>query len=269
MRWSSVVAIVGSHMLLGSFAGAQESELGRIRGTVVDYHRGTPVSRAIVYLDVGPQTRTDGTGVFTFEGVPPGVYGIAAVGPGCATAIGQATVASAGDIEVDFRIDVAVPDVARAGRAKRGTTLPGQNGAWVQNVTTEEIRGSTASNLLDLLRAKVPGLAGGVSVSSEETGPLRVRGNNTATQSTEPILILDGARIQRRVGEVLSELSPDQVMRIEITRGSSGAWIHGAGSANGVIRVFTRSSDPSSGGPLDPEECGSPFGVAEGPDRSP
>ena len=80
----------------------------------------------------------------------------------------------------------------------------------------------------------------------------------------DSILILDGARIQQRPGEVLSNLTPDQVSRIEIMRGSAGAWIYGPGSANGVIRVFTRSSDRPSGPPTDPEECGNPFRAGGG-----
>jgi outer membrane cobalamin receptor len=245
-------------MLGGSLAWAQDLLPGRIQGRVLDHQRGTPVPEAMVYLDVGPLTRTDDTGAFLFEGVPPGVYGIAAVGPGCATAIGQATVEPAGEMQVDFRLDIPESAVSRA-KGEEEEASSGQAGAWVQVVTGEEIRNATASNLLDLLRARVPGLAGGVSSSSEEAGRLRVRGNSTATQSSEPVLILDGARIQQRPGEVLSRITPDQVTRIEIIRGSAGAWVHGPGSANGVIRVFTRSSARSSEPSTDPQECGNPF----------
>lgn len=241
-------------------AWGQESASGRIQGLVLDDERGGPVPFAIVYLDVGPHIRADKTGTFSFEGVPPGQYGIAAVGPGCAVAIGEVAVEAARVVAVDLRVVLGDAEVWQG--SDRGGAIPSpETGAWVQVITAKEIEESPAANLLDLIRSKVPGLVGEVSGSSWEVGRLRVRGNNTATQATEPLVVLDGTRIQRRATEVLSQLSPNQVSRIEVSRGSAGAWIHGTGSANGVIRIFTRSLAPASGTAMDPEECGNPFGV--------
>lgn len=263
MKTSVMIPFLIQHVLMGSFLSAQDPVPGRIQGLVLDDNTGVPVSRAIVYLDGGLQATTDPTGTFSFDGVPPGIYQIAAVGPECTTALGQVTVESDGETRVDFRIEVAVLEADRTGEGGREVS-PGETGGWIKVFTVEEIRSSTASSLLELIKLSVPGMAGEMSGSSGEVGRLRLRGNNTATQSTEPILILDGARIQRRAGELLSQLSPDQVTRIEITRGSAGAWIHGHGSANGVIRVFTRSPDLAPPAPLDPEECGSPFRIRKG-----
>lgn len=249
-------------LLLPCSGGAwgQESAPGRIQGVVLDDGHGEPVPLALVYLDVGPLARTDGNGTFSFEGVPPGRYGIAAVGPGCAAAIGEVTVEPARVVAVDLRIVFSDPETRQV--LSRGGDIPSpEAGAGVRVITAEEIEDSPAANLLDLLRARVPGLVGEVSGSSWEVGHLRIRGNNTATQATEPLVVVDGARIERRAAEVLSQLSPNQVSRIEVSRGSAGAWIHGNGSANGVIRVFTRSLGPVSGAALDPEECGNPFRV--------
>ena len=144
-------------------AWGQESAPGRIQGVVLDDGRGEPVPYAIVYLDVGPQARTDSNGTFSFEGVPPGQYGIAAVGPSCAAAIGEVTVEPARVVAVHLRIVFSNSETRQV--LNRGGDIPSPE-AGVQVITAEEIEDSPATNLLDLLRSRVPGLVGEVSGSS-------------------------------------------------------------------------------------------------------
>lgn len=258
MKPHAWIALCAALLCATGQSRGQESVPGQIQGVVLDHADGQPVAGALVYLDQGSLARADGSGIFSFDGVPPGRYAIAAVGPGCATAVGVVSVEPAGTLVVNLRIvtlDVATTQVPEGG----WDPAPSQTGAWVRVITADEIDRSSATNLLDLLRSRVPGLVGEVSGASVEVGRLRGRGNNTATQSTEPVVVLDGARIERRASEVLSQLTPNEVTRIEIYRGSAGAWIHGSNSANGVIRVFTRSSGMGVDTLLDPARCGNPF----------
>ncbi len=267
MKLQACITLCAALLFLAGDARGQESAPGQIQGVVLDHADGQPVAGALVYLDQGSYVRADGSGIFSFDGVPPGRYAIAAVGPGCATAVGVVSVEPAGTLVVNLRIvtlDVATTQVPEGG----WDPAPSQTGAWVRVITADEIDRSSATNLLDLLRSRVPGLVGEVSGASEG-GRLRGRGNNTATQSTEPVVILDGARIERRASEVLSQLTPNQVTRIEIYRGSAGAWVHGTNSANGVIRVFTRSSGMGVDTLMDPARCGNPFGGVPEEDPGP
>ena len=126
---------------------------------------------------------------------------------------------------------------------------PSQTGAQVQVITAEEIRRHRPADLLALLRSRVYRPGGSRCRSLGCGGSPAGPGQQHVTRSTEPVVILDGARIQRRAAEALSQIGPNQVTRIEIYRGSAGPGSTDSGVQTGslgslrCLRAWVR--DPS------------------------
>ena len=109
------------------------------------------------------------------------------------------------------------------------------------------------SNLSDMLGG---GRVAGVTVLSNDGVPgagsrVRVRGLTSASLSNDPLLYIDGVRVNERgvplsiyVGggspSFLNDLNPEEIESIEIVKGPSAATLYGTQAANGVIRVTTK-----------------------------
>jgi beta-lactamase regulating signal transducer with metallopeptidase domain/biopolymer transport protein ExbD len=61
-------------------------------------------------------------------------------------------------------------------------------------------------------------------------------GDRTAT----PLIVVDGVRVEE--GPDLSEISPADIERVEVVKGSAAREIWGEDGANGVIKIFTRKN---------------------------
>ncbi len=114
----------------------------------------------------------------------------------------------------------------------------------VQVVTREQIRGSGASSLVELL-----GKQAGVYVRDINGDPNRqvdLRGFGiTGDQNT--LVLIDGQRVSENeiVPANLSAVPIESIERIEIMRGS-GAVLYGGGATGGTINVITRGAQPAS-----------------------
>ena len=95
-------------------------------------------------------------------------------------------------------------------------------------VTVE--RGSSYSNIYDYLKGRVAGLeVNGTSI--------RIRGDRSLLGSNEPLILVDGM-----VTDDISNISPEEVDRIDVLKDASSTAIYGSRGANGVILITTRRS---------------------------
>ena len=95
--WAFLTLTILSAVLQSNTALAQTPGTGVISGSVVEASNNDPVRKAIVTLtwQGAPRSwatsRTDSSGQFKFEGLPPGKYDLRAAKPGDGTAIDGAT----------------------------------------------------------------------------------------------------------------------------------------------------------------------------------
>ena len=89
----------------------------------------------------------------------------------------------------------------------------------------------------ELFAGKFPG----VEVLRVPTGgiSIRIRGSNTFLGSSEPLYIIDGARVQSGPGGLLF-LEPSDIRKIEVLKDIGSTSIYGSEGANGVILITTR-----------------------------
>ena len=82
-----------------------------------------------------------------------------------------------------------------------------------------------------------------------EGARIRIRGSASLSQLNEPIVYVDGVRVDRSAVENfngqgnpsrLDDIPPSSIERIEILKGAAAATLYGTEASNGVIQVFTK-----------------------------
>jgi TonB-dependent SusC/RagA subfamily outer membrane receptor len=112
----------------------------------------------------------------------------------------------------------------------------------------------------EALQGREPGVVGLPSGGMTGEGSrIRIRGNASISQSNEPIIFVDGIRINSSGGfgqnisrnggspSRLDDIDPSTIERMEILKGAAAATLYGTEASNGVIQIFTKKG--SSGAP--------------------
>ena len=124
----------------------------------------------------------------------------------------------------------------------------------------ELLRTTPLSNLPEALQGRVTSLDLTPSDGSVgESQRLWIRGGASIAISNEPLVFLDGIRIDTRsqrattnvggqASSRLFDIDPADIERIEVAKGPAAATLYGTDAAGGVIQIFTRRSSHSVGG---------------------
>ena len=114
------------------------------------------------------------------------------------------------------------------GCASTGTPEPGED---------RESISSSGQGMEELFAGRFPGVevlrvpSGGISI--------RIRGASTLMGSSEPLYIIDGAKVQSGPGGLLF-LDPGDISKIEVLKDIGSTAIYGSEGANGVILITTK-----------------------------
>jgi TonB-dependent SusC/RagA subfamily outer membrane receptor len=117
-----------------------------------------------------------------------------------------------------------------------------------------EVDGAVNKSLDRLLQGNVPGLTAYLPSGLPGVGArIQTRGVKSALGSTNPVIYVDGVRVDNsdnfagafgRGGQVSSALADllvgDNIERIEIIKGGAASTLYGSDGANGVIQIFTK-----------------------------
>lgn len=94
-----------------------------------------------------------------------------------------------------------------------------------------------------MLRTSIPGMNTGYSVSAKGNSDMLIRGNNTLTAGTSPLIVVDGVIY---TGDI-SDINPNDIEQLDIMKDASSAAVYGSRATNGVVAITTkngRSSKP-------------------------
>lgn len=106
----------------------------------------------------------------------------------------------------------------------------------VASISADRFENERPQAVQDMLRSNIAGLEVGFSTSAKGGGSLRIRGDNSLTASTTPLIVLDGVIYQGGI----EDINPNDIESIDILKDASSASVYGARSANGVIIVTTK-----------------------------
>ncbi|WP_136466286.1 SusC/RagA family TonB-linked outer membrane protein [Flagellimonas onchidii] len=127
-------------------------------------------------------------------------------------------------------------------------------GSTVSKIKAEDMATSGEVNIINALQAKASGVR--IARSNGDPGAgsnIQIRGANTISGSTQPLIILDGVPISNdnengsndpdagtSQQSRMNDINEDDIESIDILKGASAAAIWGSQAANGVIVITTK-----------------------------
>src|SRR5205809_794075 len=257
-----VVGAAAAVVLLVCTVPVATAQQGAIAGRVTDRVTQQPVIGAeVLVLGTNLGGRVGQDGRYRISNISAGQYTLQVRLIGYATASQQVSVTAGGTATVDFAVSAAaVPLEAVVVTATGAEQLKRELGHTVATIdAAKTVEQATPTNLADLLNARAPGVQ--VLPSGGRTGTgsrLRIRGSSSLSLSNEPIIVVDGIRVENgATGQTatsigvggqtpsrLDDLSPEDVESIEIVKGPSAAALYGTDAANGVIQIRTKRGRP-------------------------
>lgn len=254
VRWSSDLPAATDARVFELQNGRVHLTAGQISGTVTNAASGQPVEGVQVILigtTMGALTRDDGR--YAIIGVPDGTYRLRTQRIGFTSEQKGVTVVG-GNVTVDFTIGtlpVSLDQVVVTGTA--GGAQRRAIGNVVASVSADSVKAlSPILNADQLLGQRTAGVMMLPGTGQVGTGSaVRVRGNSSLSLSNEPIVYIDGVRMdsdprsgpsQRGGANVsrLNDINPADIQSIEIIKGPAAATLYGTEASNGVIQIITK-----------------------------
>lgn len=236
-------------------AADAEAQVGTLTGEVREAGSGRALVNAQVYI-VGTSTGglTNQSGRYLFTHAPGTVtlrvelIGYAAQSREVTVTAGQTTIQNFELRQSTLQLDEVV--VTGAGVATERRKL----GNTIATIDASELVQAPVMNISEILTGREPGViglpSGGVA---GEGARIRIRGSASLSQSNEPVIYVDGIRVDGSGGfgpgvgaggggtpSRLDDINPDAIERIEILKGAAAATLYGTQASNGVIQIFTK-----------------------------
>jgi len=241
-------------VLLGLAPGATAQE-GTIRGVVESERTLRPLSGAFVELvGTGRSMVTDANGRFMFVGVTGTQATLRVSLLGYRTV--EAQTVRVGDMNVVIRLSetaIELDQLVVTGTAG-GTQKRAIGNSVAQVRAAEAVELAHVANVQSLLNARAPGViitpgTGMVGSGSQ----IRIRGSNSFSLSNQPLLYVDGVRVDNAHGvgpavqafgssviSRINDFNPDDIESIEVIKGPAAATLYGTEASNGVIHIITK-----------------------------
>ncbi|HEX5830816.1 MAG TPA: carboxypeptidase-like regulatory domain-containing protein, partial [Gemmatimonadaceae bacterium] len=226
----------------------------QISGLVTNASTAQPVPGVQIVVEgtsLGAMTRDDGR--YVIANVPDGTHRLRTQRIGFSSQTRTVTVAGA-NVTADFALSpvlVSLDEVVVTGTA--GGTQRRAIGNVVATVSADSILArSPVRNVDQLLGQRTAGVMMLPGTGQVGTGSaIRIRGNSSLSLANEPIIYIDGVRMdsdprrgpgQRGGANVsrLNDVNPADIESIEIIKGPAAATLYGTEASNGVIQIITK-----------------------------
>ena len=106
----------------------------------------------------------------------------------------------------------------------------------VAQMKSEVVANESPKSVQDILRANVAGLSIGYSTGAKPGGSFQIRGRNTLTAGSSPLIVLDGVIYHGGI----EDINPADVETVDILKDASSAAVYGAKAASGVVLITTK-----------------------------
>jgi TonB-linked SusC/RagA family outer membrane protein len=252
--------VAGAHFLLAFSGVAAQAGTGSVAGRVTDVRSGLPLGGVAVAIEgtrLGAATASDGS--YRIAGVAAGAHVVVSRRIGYASSRRNLTVTAGQQATADFALEASaysLDEVVVTGTAGGEQRRTLGNAVAVIDAGTALER-SAAPDLTALLSSRSPGAIITPGSGRIGAGPtIQIRGRSTLSLSSEPIVYVDGVRVNNAVNQGpqggflgaqnagvanrLNDINPDDIESIEIIRGPAASTIYGTEAANGVIQVITK-----------------------------
>lgn len=235
MKEHSFIQRVVLSTLLFIFAVCVSAQQLNVNGVVTDTKGEAIIGASILVEGTTNGTITDFDGNFTISNVASNANLVVSY-------IGYQTQKIAVNGKTHFNISLAedtevLEEVVVVGYGvQRKSDL---TGAVASVKTSDALKSTPTGNISDALQGRMAGvsvLSGSGDPSKDNT--IRVRGINSITAETGPLVVIDGF-----IGGSLQSLNPADIASIEVLKDASATAVYGSRGANGVILVSTKNPE--------------------------
>jgi TonB-linked SusC/RagA family outer membrane protein len=230
------------------------AQTGTITGVVTNSTNAQPVASATVNV-MGTALRavTGENGQYRITGVPAGTHSVTASRLGFSTRTVTVTVAAGGSATANIALSGSAIQlggiVATAtGQEQRTREL----GNSISTLRTDSVNMAPVNNISQLIQGRAAGVEVLQSSGTSGTGArIRIRGNNSISLSNDPIVFIDGVRVNSNTQSSqidlagqdfsrLNDINPEEIESIEVLKGPAASALYGTAAANGVIQITTK-----------------------------
>ncbi|HEY9228492.1 MAG TPA: SusC/RagA family TonB-linked outer membrane protein, partial [Gemmatimonadaceae bacterium] len=253
-RWLFLIAVV-----VLAIPPALFGQTGVIAGKVTDRATQQPIADAqVVVTGTALVTQTNKVGEYRIANVPAGRASVGVFRIGYKALGDTARVVPGQTVTINFDMVaslVTLSEVVVTGTA--GNQERRAQSAQVASVNAAQLaKDAPVSSVAELLQSRVPGVA--VSSNSGTAGAaktIRVRGAASINLSNQPLLFVDGIRINEGIissgqsgqsFDRLNDINPDEIESIELVKGPAAATLYGADASAGVIQIITKKGRPGA-----------------------
>ncbi|MBI4539719.1 MAG: TonB-dependent receptor [Gemmatimonadetes bacterium] len=249
---SGLPALVLAASLVLEPAPALAQATGALRGTVVDATTQRPLEGVQVHIPgAGMGALTSAAGRFLLLQVPAGDVEVRVELIGYARQSRSVRVTPGETVVADFALaETAITLDELVVTGTPGATRAREIGNSVSRIAVPDVVTSApVSDVTDLLTGRVAGLITlPGSGSRGNGGKIRIRGSSSLSLSNEPLMYVDGVRVDNDYrtgpgGGIISrvnDFNPEDIERIEIIKGPAAATLYGTEASNGVIQIITK-----------------------------
>lgn len=255
-RWSRWI---GAALFLVLWAGSSPVGVlaqGIVEGTVLDGKTDEPIPGAqVVVAGTSIGAATDVQGAFRITGVPAGEQTIRAQFVGYGSTTKTVVVEDGQTSSVDFTLResaINLEEVVVTGAG--GSTQKRKLGNTIATITSANLEVAPISTFSEMLQGREPGVVGLPSGGlTGEGARIRIRGTASLTQSNEPLVYIDGIRVNNGGGfgglvdtggggvpSRLDDINPNSIKSVEVLKGAAAATLYGTEASNGVLQIFTK-----------------------------
>src|SRR6266851_6672281 len=262
MRFTMSRANLGALVALAALllAPPLAAQQGEVTGRVSDKSSGQSLAGAQVSV-VGTTIRalTGQDGRYHFANVPSGSQTVRVAYIGYGTVTQPVSVSAGGSAELNFAITAVPIGLDAIVVTATGNQAEREQGTVAHNVDLRDRTSKAAtSNLSDALNSTVPGVVVQGSGGTTGTGTrIRIRGSNSVSLSNDPVLIVDGIRVENTSNSTsigvggqqpsrLNDISPQDLEAVQVNSGPASSVLYGTDAANGAIIMRTRRGQPGA-----------------------
>ncbi len=250
-----VVAAGAFALFLGNPNPTAAQDTGVIVGAVTESGSGRPLESAQVFIQgTGLGALTNASGRYLLAGVPVGTHTLAVQLVGYKQATQTVTVSSGESVVVDLAVEQTAIELSEIVVTGAGVATEKRKlGNTIASIDVSSLDDAPISSFSELIQGREPGFVGLPSSGTTGEGSrIRIRGSASLSQSNEPIIYVDGIRVDRAGGFAnvgaggqgspsrLDDIPPDAIERVEILKGAAAATLYGTEASNGVIQIFTK-----------------------------
>ena len=243
-------------------AGAAAQQTGAITGQVRAAESGQLLSSVQVFIqDLSLGGLSQANGRYLLQNVPAGTYTLSVQLIGYRTMTRTVAVAAGQTVVENFDLAqqaLSLDEIVVTGTA--GGTQVRAIGNVVERVdVSTRTEAAPVTNINQLLSAQTPGTQMlGLSANVGTGTVIRIRGTSSLTLGSNPLLYVDGIRVDnaynrgpnlRGGGQStrMNDFNPEDIQSIEIIKGPAAATLYGTEASNGVIQIITKKG--ASGSP--------------------